>query len=398
MISSGIKMGTIRFSENQFVEQPKTSNFPSLQKAAFFLAIIVLILTLFGLAMLYSTSSGVEGAKLFVKQMVWSLLGIFGVLLINQLGYKKLLHFSLYFIIICWVLLMLARLNRPINGSHRWIRVGSFSIQPSEFAKLAIIMFLAHFCATKQRFLNDFKKGLIPIGAVCGITAGLIFLGKDLGTTILVVLTCGAMLFVAGIKIRSLILPIIVITPMLIFYLKGFDPERWSRIVSFIDPEAQAQGSGYQLWNSLLALGSGSWTGLGFTKSRMKAFYLPEAHTDFILAITGEELGYIFILFIIFCYFSFMCLSIYISINSPDRQGMFLGFGIAIMIAIQSIINLGVISGGLPTKGIPAPFISYGGSNLLVNLCCAGLIISIATKMSTEPHDESDFFSPTHRE
>ena len=239
-------------------------------------------------------------------------------------------------------------------------------------------MFLAYFCGAKQRYINSIRSGIIPIFSICGFIAGLVILGKDLGTTCLIVVVSMFMLFVAGLKLRYFILPLILIPPALI-YLHEFDAERWSRITSFTNPEQYSEGSGYQLWNSLLALGSGSWTGLGFTKSRMKGMYLPEAHTDFILSIVGEELGFIALAFLVLCYASFMVFSLYISIYAKDRQGMLLGFGISALISLQSTINIGVISGALPTKGIPAPFISYGGSNLVVCLCCVGLLLSIAS-------------------
>lgn len=349
---------------------------------AFLLVINVMIMVMFGLAMLYSTSSGAFGAKMFTKQLVWALAGVFFATCIYIVGYRKMLEYSVYLLLISCFLLIIARMNRAINGSHRWIRIGSLSVQPSEFAKLAIIMFLANYCGINQKWLNKFKEGLLPVGAAIGITAGLVFLGKDLGTTALLSATCFFMLFVAGIRLRYLFLVLITVVPTIFAYLKYHDPERWSRLTSFLDPESCAMTDGYQLWMSLLALGSGFWTGLGFTQSRMKGMYLPEAHTDFILSIVGEELGYVAICAVILAYIAFFLLSLSIAIRARDRQGMLLAFGIAIMVALQSAINIGVISGALPTKGIPAPFISYGGTNLLVSLCACGLLLSVAKPLS----------------
>ncbi len=371
-------MGIIRFTSEQLNDESTGIEVHPSGKGSIYLASIVLLMVLFGLAMLYSTSAGALGVKLFVKQLAWAVLGIFCAAAIYSVGYKKLLEYSIYFLVATAILLIIARLNRSINGSHRWIRVGSFSIQPSEFAKLALIMFIAQFCVVNQKALNKIKEGIIPLVCVCGMTTGLVLLGKDLGTTVLILGTCFFMLFVAGLRMRYLAPAVMLGIPSIIFFLKKFDPERWSRIITFLDPEVYCRDDGYQLWMSLLALGSGSWTGLGFTQSRMKGMYLPEANTDFILSIAGEELGYLAMIAVVLAYLIFLVVAVAISIRAADRQGMLLGFGIATMITLQGAINMGVISGALPTKGIPAPFISYGGSNLLVSLCCAGFLLSIA--------------------
>ena len=212
---------------------------------------------------------------------------------------------------------------------------------------------------------------------ICIITLGLILIGKDLGTTVLLAAVIWIILFVTGVKLRFILPPLIII-PIIPFILKHYNKIRWVRITSFLNPERYQQSTGYQLWLSILAMGSGSWTGLGFAKSRMKAKYLPEAHTDFILSIVGEELGYITLLILILIYIIFFILSVYISTRARDKEGMILGFGLSAMIALQAIINIGVVSGAFPTKGMPAPFISYGGSNMIVCLVSAGFLISIA--------------------
>lgn len=360
------------------------------QKAALALCFAVLLMILFGLTMLYSTSSGLEGATLFIKQMIWVLVGIPAALITYFIGYRRVIKLALIFIGISAILLIIARMSKPINGAHRWIHLPlGMSIQPSEFAKLAVIIFLAQFCSTKQRFINSFYHGLLPIAGITSAIAALILSGKDLGTAVLLAATVWLLLFVAGVKLKYLLLSLALV-PFGSIYLRYMDPERWSRITSFLDPESCMKESGYQLWNSLLALGSGSWTGLGFTQSRMKAMYLPEAHTDFILSIVGEELGFIAMVSITLAYFLVMILTIYISIRSKDRQGMLLGVGISSLISLQSIINIGVISGALPTKGIPSPFISYGGSNMLMCLCAVGLLISIANPNQSETPNKSN--------
>ncbi len=385
-------MANIRFASQAILNEDETSKWPAPGIAALFLSITVLLMVLFGLAMLYSTSSNISGATLFRKQMIWASAGIFGALTVYMIGYKNIIRYSIILIAICVLLLIIARCMKPINGAHRWIQFHGVSIQPSEFAKIALILFLASFCSMKQRFLNSLS-GLIPICLAAGLICGLILIGKDLGTTILLASTVWLMLFIAGVRLAYLLLAPAIL-PFLVVYLKYMDPERWSRITSFMDPESVAKDSGYQLWNSLMALGSGFWSGLGFTQSKLKWNYLPEAHTDFILSIVGEELGFFAIMLVIFGYILIMFSSVYISIKSKDRQGMLLGFGLSSVLTMQAIINIGVISGSFPTKGIPAPFISYGGSNLIMCILCVGFLLSIAMDSSTEQEIQSPESKP----
>ncbi|MCP4179553.1 MAG: cell division protein FtsW [bacterium] len=364
------------------------------QKTGFILIFIVLALIIFGLIMLYSTTSGTIGASLLIKQVVWIFFGIICATLINFIGYKRIIPYSKYLVYLTAILLIGARFSRPVNGAYRWIKIpgGIGNIQPSELAKIAIIMFLAYYIPRHQRQISASIKGLIYPMFLCFIILGLTLLGKDLGTTILIAAVIWLILFVSGIKLRYLLPPLLIL-PAIPIILKFCDKVRWARITSFLSPEVYQKTIGYQLWLSLLALGSGSWTGLGFAKSRMKAEYLPESHTDFILSIVGEELGYIALIILITLYVLFLSLSIYISIKAKDKEGMLLGFGISAMIALQAIINIGVISGAFPTKGMPAPFMSYGGSNIVVCLIGAGFIISISNytgKLTKNKHECSN--------
>lgn len=349
------------------------------KKCGIALILLVMGLILFGIIMLYSTTSNVSGASMLIKQVLWICLGIVAVTIINIVGYKRIIPYAKYLLILSWILLVVARFCKEINGAYRWIPLpGGFgNIQPSELAKIAVVMFLAYYIPKNQRQMKLTWKALIFPMLLCAVTLGLVILGKDLGTTILIAAIIWLMLIVSGVKLRWL-LPPVALFPLLFLFLKFFDKVRWARVTSFLNPEIYQKTTGYQLWFSLLALGSGSWTGLGFTKSRMKAQYLPEAHTDFILAIVGEELGFICLGILIIAYIIFLVLSIFISIKAKDKEGMILGFGASSMIALQAIINIGVVSGAFPTKGMPAPFISYGGSNMIVCLICAGLIISIS--------------------
>ena len=340
---------------------------------------VVMGLVLFGLTMLYSTTSGSVGASLLIKQVFWIFIGIAAATSINFIGYKKILPYSLHLVGVSCLLLVLARFSHPINGAHRWIRIpgGVGNIQPSELAKLATILFLAYYLPKYQRQINSSLRYLIRPLFVCGTVLLLILVGKDLGTTILLAGIIWIVLFVAGVKLRYLFPPLLIL-PAIPIILKHFSRIRWERITSFLDPERYQQSTGYQLWLSILAIGSGSWTGLGFAKSRMKAEYLPEAHTDFILSIVGEELGFIALSTLILMYVVFLVLSVFISTRAKDKEGMILGFGLSAMIALQAIINIGVVCGALPTKGMPAPFISYGGSNIIICLVSVGFLLSIS--------------------
>ena len=359
---------------------------PSLILVSFVLAFIM-----FGLIMLYSTSSGTVADKtaslfglakipadflLFVKQSMWALVGTCFAMIIYWAGYKRLADNSqlLMFFAICG---LAAALCFPeVKGARRWIKLPGMSIQPSEFAKIAVIIYVSNFLAKRQRFIDSMKR-LWPALVWISIVLGLIILGKNLGTTLLLTATIWLMCFAAGMKLRYLLLPPAVLLPLLSIYIYFFDPMRLGRIMSFLDPEKVKVHKGYQLWHSLLALGSGNWLGLGFTKSRMKARYLPEAHTDCILSIVGEELGFVAMMFIILGYIIIMFTGIWISTRTENKAHMLLGLGATSLLTLQAFINLGVVSGALPTKGMPAPFISYGGSNMVMSLCCVGLLLLI---------------------
>ncbi|MBN2640600.1 MAG: FtsW/RodA/SpoVE family cell cycle protein [Victivallales bacterium] len=349
--------------------------------SAIALFIIVSTAILFGLTVLYSTSYGVAGPMYFKKQLLWGGLGAAGGIAVFLFGYKRLVALSPLFMIISIILLAVALSFPAIKGAHRWIQVpGVGSIQPSEYAKLAIALYLARYCSDKMRNINSwsFKTGFIPLCASCGAVMGMILLGRDLGTTVLAGIVLVMILFVSGLKFRILSIPVLFLPPALLYGIKQVDAVRWARIKSFLNPEAYISEDGYQLWNSFLALGSGGWTGVGFMNSRLKHKYLPEAHTDFILSIVGEELGLAGMLFVVMLYISFAIAGALISMNANSRQGMILGFALTALISLQAFINIGVISGGLPTKGMPAPFISYGGSNLVVCMLATALLLSIA--------------------
>lgn len=359
---------------------------------------ITLIMLLFGLTMLYSTSFGTAGSAYFLKQLMWAGIGGAGALGVLFFGYKRVSDWSPWMMGAVLLLLLVADFCFPaVNGAHRWIKVpGVGNIQPSEYAKVVMTLFLAKFLSDRVRYLekSPFMRLCSPgraafwqapfwsvftLGGVCcGSVMLAVLIGHDFGTTFLLVLLFFAIMYIAGVTWK-LLFPLLVLPGCAAyFYLMSFDPMRRDRLTIFLNPEPYQMEEGYQLWNSLLALGSGSWTGLGFTESRMKMKYLPEAHTDFILSIVGEELGLVSLLLVLTAYVAFVVLAIQIARHARTRQGMLITVGCATFIGIQACINIGVICGALPTKGMPAPFISYGGSSLVTCLVAAGLILGVA--------------------
>ena len=384
-------------------KQIKTGTPEDALSPSLLLSVIVLIFISFGLIMLYSTSTGniytnekpilgfiTSDLMFFIKQGIWVVVGATAAISIYTIGFNRLAKYSTLLLFIAVSALIAALFFNPINGAQRWIRLPGMSIQPSEFAKIALIIYLSQFLAKKQRFINSIFS-VIPALFWIGLIAMLIILGQDLGTTLLLLTTTWIMFYVAGMKLIWLLPPIIVGVPALTTFIYFFDPMRLARLMSFLNPEAVYKKSGYQLWHSLMALGSGGWVGLGFTKSRMKAKYLPEAHTDFILSIVGEELGMIFIMMIITLYIIIMGLGLWISSRANNRAHMLLGIGATSLITLQAMINLGVVVGALPTKGMPAPFISYGGSNMFMSLCCVGLLLCIEKETRIAKANPVDF-------
>ena len=342
---------------------------------------ITLVIILFGMTMLYSTSFGTAGSGYFLKQLMWFSIGMTGLAGILFFGYKRVSDWSPWMMIGIWLLLLIADVCFPaVNGAHRWIKIpGIGNIQPSEYAKVIITLFLGKYLSDRMRQIEKTPFRTFFFGGIfCGLVIVMVALGKDLGTSTLLSLLFLGMMYIAGITWK-LIVPLLALAAGGAFaVIMAFDPMRRARITTFINPEPMQAEDGYQLWNSMLALGSGGWNGVGFTESRMKMKYLPEAHTDFILSIVGEELGIISMLAVIASYLLFLFFSMRIARHARTRQGMLIAGGCSLFIILQAFINIGVICGALPTKGMPAPFISYGGSSLVTCLIASGLILSIA--------------------
>jgi cell division protein FtsW len=339
-----------------------------------------------GMVMLYSSSMTQVGAHYLIMQLIWCALGMVLCVGAASLDYrllKKLAWPLLGVSVILLALVLAPHFGRRINGARRWFSLGPANLQPSEMAKLALIIALAWYGEHFQRKMPTFKRGILMPGIFIVPVLGLIFVEPDRGSTILLACVCLGMLLVAGVKIKFILPPVIVAAAGLAWSL-WHDPMRRERILAFLHPEKYKNGVGYQSWQAMIALGSGGWTGLGLGNGRQKLGFVPEHHTDFILSIIGEELGLVATLLVVLTFVIFVICGLFIASRARDTFGTLLASGLTLLIGWQAAINIGVVTSALPNKGLPLPFISYGGSNLLAMLACVGLLLSVARKARVE--------------
>jgi len=350
------------------------------------LIIVTLSLLAVGLTMVYSASAiwaeyKFDDSFFFAKrQMLFAGVGIAAMFFIMNVDYWTWRTWAKVIIIICFVLLLLVLIpgvGNVRNGSRSWIGVGAFSVQPSEFMKLAMIAFLAKYLSERQKLITSFTKGLVPSLGLVFLAFALIMLQPDLGTGTVMVGTCVVMIFISGARIRHFVfLGLLGVAGFVALVLSA--PYRIKRITSFLDPWEDPLGSGFQIIQSLYAIGPGGLFGLGLGQSRQKFFYLPEPQTDFIFAILSEELGFIGGSFVILLFALLLWRGIRIALGAPDLYGSFLAVGIVAMIAIQVMINIGVVTGLMPVTGITLPFLSYGGSSLTLMLMAIGVLLNVS--------------------
>ncbi|KAB2335323.1 stage V sporulation protein E [Cytobacillus gottheilii] len=350
------------------------------------LIIITLSLLAVGLTMVYSASAiwadyKFDDSFFFAKrQLLFAVAGIVAMFFIMNVDYWTWRTWAKLIIIVCFVLLVLVLIpgvGNVRNGSRSWIGVGAFSVQPSEFMKLAMIVFMAKFLSERQKLITSFKKGLAPSLGLAFLAFAMIMMQPDLGTGTVMMGTCVVMIFVAGARISHFVmLGLIGVAGFVALVLSA--PYRMKRITSFLDPWEDPLGSGFQIIQSLYAIGPGGLFGLGLGQSRQKFFYLPEPQTDFIFAILSEELGFIGGSFVILLFALLLWRGIRIALGAPDLYGSFLAVGIIAMVAIQVMINVGVVTGLMPVTGITLPFLSYGGSSLTLMLMAIGVLLNIS--------------------
>ncbi len=371
-----------------------------MQKAAVILLVATLLLLTIGVVMLFSTSSLQARDRygdpnyLLKRQAVWMAIGAVGCMAAAGLPYPKLRGVCVAALVVSAVLLLLVlvpHVGRKIGGARRWLVFGGMQVQPSEFAKLALIVWLAHYLAKEKRRIHLFGRGFVVPMGVTGLFLVLVLAEPDFGSTALMALVAFAMMFVAGVRLAYLV-------PTVLVGLSGFlvlvwhNPVRAARLMAFLDLDKYKAGAGYQVWQAVLAFGSGGVGGLGLGNSRQKMFYLPESHTDFIFPIVGEELGLAGTLTVVVLFMVVLGCGVIIAMRTPDLFGQYLGLGITMLIALQALINIGVVTAWLPTKGLALPFISYGGSNLMMNLIAVGILLSLFRHGAAETAAEQQEF------
>jgi cell division protein FtsW len=355
--------------------------------AAWGLFTIVLLLTCIGIVMVYSASSVAaqaqyhDGTWFLKRQLLYELIGLAGMSAAWRIHYVRLRRFTFPLLLgtlVTLVLVLIPHVGRVAGGARRWISFGGpLNFQPAELAKLALILYLAHFLANRGSRTREFGAGMIPPLVVLGLAALPILKQPDLGSALILVIITFVMLFVGGARLTHLagVGALAVPAVLGVILRAGY---RSQRLLAFLHPWRDPRGSGFHIIQSLLAIGSGGLVGLGLGHSRQKFFYLPERHTDFIFAIIGEELGLIGSIVVIVLFALLAVWGYRIATRCPDRYGALLVSGLTTMLVGQAVLNIGVVSGSLPITGVPLPFISFGGSSLVLNDIAVGILLNVS--------------------
>lgn len=346
------------------------------------------ILIAFGVVMIYSASAiyahdRMHDSMYFLKRHIcYLLVGIFLSIAIAAADYERWRRYVKQILgaaIVLLVLVLIPHVGASAGGARRWFKLAGFSLQPSEFLKIAIIFYMADFLERRKQRLNDIRHTVLPALCVLGVAAGLVFLQPDLGTAVTIATVTLILFFSAGFSLRYLGILIVASLPALYYALLS-KPYRKKRLLAFFNPWEDPRGVGFQIVQSFLALGSGGLFGVGLGRSQQKLFYLPESHTDFIFSIIGEELGLVGAFSVVALFVVFIFAGMVIAYRAKDLFSQLLAIGLVSLIGLESVINIGVSIGALPTKGLSLPFISYGGSALLANMAALGLLLNIARK------------------
>jgi cell division protein FtsW len=350
------------------------------------------------MVMLYSSSMADKSMHVLPMQMLWGSMGLALGLVAARVDYrlwKKQIWLVLTVTGVLLVLVFVPHVGARINGARRWIRMGGTGIrfEPSEAAKIALITAVAWYGDRYQRHLGTFWRGLFFPGLLVAVILGLIFIEPDRGTTILLALVAGAMLFVAGAHWKFMV-PLLLAGVLAGAFSLRHDSMRSGRIDAWLHPEAHKMDVGYQTYQGVLGLGAGGWTGVGLGNSRQKYGFLPEQTTDFILPIIGEELGAAATLSVVLAFVLVVVCGAYISSRAGDTFGVVLGFGITCLIGLQALINIAVVTDTVPNKGMPLPFISKGGSDLMIMLIGVGLLLGIARRVRVDESTPAPALDP----
>ena len=349
-----------------------------------FLATLLLVCA--SVVMVYSASAALaaenyqqQSSYFLFRQITWAVLGGFLLYLANRTNYRLLKQ-----PVVIWsalgvsiAALVVVLFGPPINGTRRWFAIGGIGVQPSELAKVAIIIYTASVLERRMESIDRVTYALAPIAVTAGLICSLILLEPDFGTAFTVLVIVGAMVFAAGLSYRYLVGLMLAVAPVL-WWLVVKEPYRLQRVTAFLNPEADPLGAGYQVLQSQMAVATGGLFGQGLMAGVQKLFYLPFPHTDFIYAVIAEETGLLGASVILLCFGVIIWRGLRITIAAPDRFGAFLALGLTMMVAIQALVNMSVVLGLVPTKGIPLPFVSSGGSSLLVSLLGMGILLNVS--------------------
>ena len=319
-----------------------------------------------------------------IYQGIFILISVFLILFLSKINYQFYYKHANIFLLISIILLSLVLIPGVgviRNGSRSWFGIGGLGIQPSEFAKLSLIIFTSKYLEKSNKFLKDYKKGVFPILGILFLVFGLIMLEPDFGTGMILVISIISLLFISGVNMKFFfILGIVGIVGIIILIIIA--PYRMDRITSFLNPWSDPLGTGFQIIQSLYAIGPGGLLGMGLFNSRQKHFYLPEPQTDFIFSIISEELGILGVIIVVSLFIILLYCSIKISLKTEDKFSKYLSFGLTFQMIVQTILNLSVVIGLIPVTGVTLPFLSYGGSSLLISSISIGIILSISKKLN----------------
>ena len=355
------------------------------------LFVATLLLVCLSVVMVYSASAVVAMERyqqpyLFLtKQLMWATLGLAVLWIVMRVDYRMyrepvFIWSALGLVALCLVAVMF---SAPVNNAHRWFNVGGLGIQPSELAKLAAIVFIADMLERRMPRINELGHALLPIGIVVGVLVGLILIEPDFGTAMTLALIAAVMVFAAGLSYTYVFGVILVGLPVVALVAMSADYRR-RRLLTFLNPWEDPRGDGFQIIQSLIAVGTGGVTGKGLMSGVQKLFYLPEPHTDFIFSVISEELGLIGATLVVVCFAVITWRGLQVAMTAPDRFGAFLALGLTTMVAVQAFVNMSVVLSLMPTKGIPLPLVSFGGSSLLINLVGMGVLLNVSQHASTE--------------
>ncbi len=366
------------------------------------LVFCVAALLALGMVMLYSSSMAQDGARYLTRQLIWCVPGLIACVTLAFIDYRRLKKFWWVFLglaLFLLVLVLVPHVGSKINGARRWFSFGGARFQPSEFAKIALLIALAWYGEHYQRQMATLKRGMLIPGIMIGVVIGLIFKEPDVGNALVLGTVAAVLLLIAGIRLRYFLPPVLAALIAVGVFIHH-NPMRSGRIYSWLHLEETRREKGLQAYEAMVALGSGGLTGKGLADGRQKLGFLPEHHTDFIFSIIGEELGLVATLLVVAAFIAVIVCGIYIAASSCDAFGLLLGSSITFLVGLQAFVNIGVVTSALPNKGLPLPFISYGGSNLLLMLSCVGLLLSIARRarardsIAGRPADTGDFKDP----